>query len=122
MANKVAELLLRLSVRDGADYAVDEDLFEGGRFATSVLKQETISINASTFQALTVPTGAKALIIELGSAVSITLKGVTGDTGVKLTPASDPLGLPAIIPLGASPSIGILNGDASAVSIPLIWL
>lgn len=122
MANKVAELMLRLSVREGADYVVDEDLYENERFATSILKQETITVNAATFQQLTVPTGARLLVIELGTAEAITLKGVTGDTGVKLTPASDPLGLPAIIPLGDTPSVGILNGDASAVDLPLTWL
>ena len=122
MANKVAELFLRLVVRDGNDVAVDEDLFEAARFATSVLKQETVTISGSSFQTLTVPTGAKAVIILLGTAVSITLKGITGDTRIANTPSSNPLGLPIILPLASGPSIGLRNGDASAVSIPVIWI
>lgn len=122
MANKVAELFLRLVVRDGNDVAVDEDLFEAARFATSILKQETVTVSGSSFQALSVPSGAKSVIVLLGTAVSITLKGITGDTGVAMTPSSNPLGLPLILPLGASPSIGLRNADASAVSIPVIWV
>lgn len=120
MPNKLAEVKIALTVREGDDVVVDLD-FEGTRFSSSVLKQETISINASTFQALTIPTGAKLLVIDVGTAISLTAKGVTGDTGVKIAPTSNPLGIPAILPLGTSPQIGILNGDTNAVSINLIW-
>ena len=122
MTNKIARLLLRLAVYDGPEVTIDEDLFPAERFSTAVLKQESVTINAATFQALSPPANAKALVIQLGTAESITLKGITGDTGVKLTPAANPLGLPAVIPLGNSPSIGLLNGDGSAVTIDLIWL
>ncbi len=84
-------------------------------------KRETVVLTASIFTALTVPTGAKALIIILGSATSLTLKGISGDTGVALTPSSNPLGMDAMFPLGASPSIGILNGLASNQNVELIW-
>lgn len=85
-------------------------------------KRETVTLTASSFNALTVPSGAKVLIIILGSATSLTLKGITGDTGITLAPASNPTGIDAIIPLGATPSIGILNGLASNQNVELCWL
>lgn len=78
---------------------------------------------AAGFNALTVPSGAKLLVLLLGSAVSLTLKGITGDSAsVTLAPASSPIGLDAWIPLGASPVVGILNGSASSQTIETIWL
>jgi len=82
----------------------------------------TVTLTASSFNAFSVPTGAKAIAIILGSATSLTLKGITGDTGIALTPASNPTGMDLLMPLGASPSIGILNGLASDQTIEIIWL
>ena len=81
-----------------------------------------MTLNANSFNALSPPSGSKALIILLGTATSLTLKGITSDTGVALTPASGPLGIDVIIPLGTSPSIGILNGLGSAQTVECIWL
>ncbi len=86
-------------------------------------KRETVSLAGSAFTALSPPSGSKAVILILGAAVSLTLKGVTGDgTGIALTPATNPTGMDAIIPLGASPSVGILNGSASVQTIEALWL
>lgn len=85
-------------------------------------KRETLVLTASIFTALTVPTGAKLLIIILNGATSITLKGITGDTGLTIAPSASPItGLDAVIPLGATPSIGLLNGVASDQNVELIW-
>jgi len=85
-------------------------------------QRQTISCTGSAFTALTVPSGAQLLIILPGTAISLTLKGVTGDTGITIAPASNPIRFPLIIPLGATPSIGIANGNASAQEVELIWL
>lgn len=82
---------------------------------------QIISLTGSAFTALTPPAGAVFCCLALGNAVSLTLKGVTGDTGLALTPATNPLGLDAMFPLGASPSIGIANGNTSAQPIAVIW-
>lgn len=84
-------------------------------------EMDRVSLTASTFNALSPPTGAKAVMIFVGSAVSLVLRGISGDTGVALTPASAPIALPVILPI-SSPSIGIYNGSASAQSVDLIWL
>jgi len=85
-------------------------------------QRQTVSLTGSAFTALTVPSGAKAVMILLGTAVSLTLKGVTGDTGITIAPASAPIADAFIcLPLGATPSIGIANGSASAQSVEVIW-
>ena len=73
------------------------------------------------FNALTVPTAggatAKAVTIipPAGNAQTITLKGVTGDTGVALH-----LTDPTTISLGASPSIGLTVGG-NITGVKFIW-
>lgn len=80
--------------------------------------RETKSLSAA-FNALTVPTGAR--FVEIGwvsGTGSLTLKGVTGDTGVALgvlTASSPRLRLPI-----SSPSIGILASATGSVEI--LWL
>lgn len=62
---------------------------------------------ASGFNALTVPTGAQGVMIRLtAGALTITVKGVTGDTGVVLQSGTLTT-VPIILPLGTSPSIGL---------------
>ena len=84
-------------------------------------KRETVTLNASSFTALSPPANSKAVIILLGTAVSLTLKGITSDTGVVLTPTTGPLGIDLIIPI-SSPSIGIHNGSGSSQTVECIWL
>jgi hypothetical protein len=84
-------------------------------------KRETITLTASVFTALSPPTGAKLLMLILGSATSLSLKSVTGDAGIPIAPSSNPTGIDLIMPLGASPNVGILNGLASDQQIEAIW-
>lgn len=91
-------------------------------FTSSVLKREVVTISATTFQALSPPTGAAAALIYPGASVSLTLKGVTGDTGIACAPTSLPKEIPLLIPLGASPSIGVYNGHSASQSLTVVWL
>ena|SRR5258708_1230532 len=120
----LAEIYVRVLVTDPTGIAQYREQAPArfGPGAGTTGKRETVSLPGSTFTALSPPAGAKALCIILGQATSLTLKGITGDTGVALTPASNAIGFDAILPLGASPSIGILNGNASGQSVDLLWL
>jgi hypothetical protein len=80
------------------------------------------SIATATYQAFTIPTGAKLMLVYLGDAVSMTLKGNTADTGVPVSPSSGPLGLDLVVPLGASPTPGILNGHSGTQSVWVAFL
>lgn len=82
--------------------------------------QRGVSVSGAAFGALTVPTGARMALIELGTGMDdITLKGVTGDTGIDASPTSNPLGLPILVPLGDSPSIGLTNGSGETQIFPV---
>jgi hypothetical protein len=85
-------------------------------------KRETVTIAASTFTALSPPTGSKLLVLILGNATGLTWKGVTGDTGTTGVPTSNPLGIDAIIPLGATPSFGITSSNASDQTVEALWI
>lgn len=119
----VATLDIRLQVENAQSLLASEPYVT--RFGTDLFKRETVSVPATSFLALTpptVPSAPKAVMILPGTRVTLTLKGVTGDTGVKIAPGTNPLGMPVVLPLGASVSIGLYNGDASAQEVTVIWL
>ncbi|MEK9644300.1 MAG: hypothetical protein VW547_02020 [Alphaproteobacteria bacterium] len=81
-------------------------------------KRETVSLSAA-FNALSPPTGAAFVMIRwISGTGSLTLKGVTGDTGIALGTLA--ASSPAIMLPISSPSIGILS-DASG-SVEVLWL
>jgi len=90
--------------------------------SSAVPKREQVTVAASTFTALSPPTGAKAVLIDMGSALSLTLKGVTGDTGIAIMPSSSPTPVPVLLPLGTSPSIGITSAYGSGQAVTVWWI
>lgn len=82
-------------------------------------KLELVSLAAATFQALSPPTGSAGVLMKLISgAVTITLKGVTGDTGIVLQSGTlSTVGV--LLPLGTTPSIGLLASGTATVQC--IW-
>lgn len=66
----------------------------------------TQSFTAATFAAVSIPTGATGVVIipPAGNAGNITIKGITGDTGILLGVLTKPY----YQPLTASSSLGIL--------------
>jgi hypothetical protein len=70
------------------------------------------------FQAFTIPANATAVLIipDSANAQTLTLKGVTGDTGIALNKTQ-----PTVVALGvAAPNIGILPGAAATFTI--VWM
>lgn len=121
----IARVSLEISVTDD-NGAVQDYSLPPIQFAPGALhpKREVVSFTGtSTFTALSPPTGSKLCVIFLpNTATSCTLKGVTGDgTGVTVVPASNATGLPLVISLGATPSIGLLNAG-STFSAPVLWI
>lgn len=115
-----ADIVLRCIVNDGTRNVVN--FVDEGAVADVVGvsgKMETVTLSAA-FTALSPPTGAVWVAMRVVSgAVTLTLKGVTGDTGIVLQSAA--LGtLPLCLPLGTSPSIGILSDGAA--TIDCLWV
>lgn len=115
-----ADIVLRCIVNDGTRNIVN--FLDEGSVSDVVGasgKLETVTLSAA-FTALTVPTGASWVAMRIVTgAVTITLKGVTGDTGIVLQ--SGTLGtLPLCLPLGTTPSIGLLSDGAATVDV--LWV
>lgn len=118
----LVEIGLRVTVTDSSGLNINREL-PPTRFAcaSGLPKQEVVSLTGSAFTALSPPSGAKAVVIQPGTATTLTIKGITGDTGVASVPASNPIGGDMLLYLGSSPSIGILNGGSTA-AVTLLWL
>lgn len=81
-------------------------------------QRQPIALTAA-FTALTVPSGAQGvMIVFVSGANTITLKGITGDTGIVISTAALKT-FPILLPLGTSPSIGILSNGVGVVDV--IW-
>ena len=121
MATVAARTLLRLVTTESSiDRTIVEDVDDIANVVGENGVRETITL-INGFTALTVPTGAQAVIIRpLTGAFTFTLKGVTGDTGIVLGVASTLPILPWVLPLGTTPSIGITCTGAGTVEA--IWI
>lgn len=108
----------KIEVRGSQDNGTYDILDSGlltSYFSAGVTQQQSITLTASIFTAITVPSGAKAVLIT-GLTGTATLKGVTGDTGILLG-----TNCPILIPLGTSPSLGITETSGSNQTIQVFW-
>lgn len=112
-----ARLLVRfVVVDDETETTQDRRDFES-EIASPILAQHTVALS-SGFNALSPPSGATHVLIEpVSGAVTWTLKGVTGDTGIALAAASTLPTRPVCIPLGTSPALGITTNGAGVVRV-----
>jgi hypothetical protein len=97
--------------------------FQGGTFnigpliiasAFASLQVNSITFASGTFVSTTGPAGAYGVLIEPPAAnlIQLTLKGITGDTGIPISP-----NLPTLIPFFAPASANAV-GLTSAAAIP----
>lgn len=87
---------------------------------TPMMVEELKALTAGAFNSITVPTGTPELVVIVPPTTNtqtLTLKGITGDTGVALAVAD-----PTVIAFGASPAFGITVGAGSTVNVTLVWL
>lgn len=112
-----SKLEVRGSVNDGTTTLQDSGLITK-YFTTGVRQQQTLSLTASAFTTVTIPTGAKALLVDVGSVTGIKLKGVTGDAGISLDST-----VPMLLPISqdGSATIGFQNMNSSAKSVTAYW-
>jgi hypothetical protein len=88
--------------------------FTPGAGISGVFQAITLATGNNT---ITIPTGAIAMLLELPPTATtppvLTVKGIAGDTGVVITPTSNPAGVPLLLPLGTSPVL-VINNAGSA--------
>ncbi len=79
-------------------------------------QRQTLTLS-NAFSTVTVPTGAHAVVMQVTSgAVTLTLKGVTGDTGTVLQSGTLAT-VPIVLPLGTTPSLGLLSTGTATVDV-----
>jgi hypothetical protein len=124
MANPLVEVFTRVAVSDASgtrEWSQPSTKFGLGVGAYEVVQDLTLTGSADTV--VSVPTGAKAVFIRPGTAVSLSIKGATGDGNLlTVTPASNPIAADMFLTLGASPVLVIHNGSAATQAITLVFL
>lgn len=110
-----SKIEVRGSITDTSSVFVEDSGLITNTFTSGVRQQQTVTLTASTFSSITVPTGAKAVLIT-GFTGAARLKGVTGDTGIVME-----ANCPVLVPLGTTPSLGILEASAADQTLQVYW-
>lgn len=115
-ATDTSKIEVRGTVNDGT--AVVEDTNDIVKvFTTGARQQQPITLSVGS-NSITVPSGAKAVLLDIGSTKNLHLIGRPGDKGISLDS-----NCPVLIPLtsdGAVPAFSISN-DASSATIQAYW-
>ena len=88
-------------------------------FASGVVQQQYVSLDSNTFTTITIPTGAKAVLIDMMSTDGVALKGVTGDVGISLDNHA-----PILLPLSndsTTMTMGILSREGNGNKIKVYF-
>jgi hypothetical protein len=83
-------------------------------FSSGAIQRNVVSIDGLGFTNISIPRGAKAILIDIGSYTGLKLKGVTADTGISLDSTC-----PILLPLSDDPvttTLGLRNDLASSAS------
>lgn len=121
----VAKLKIELTCEDGN--GITTHYKSEKRWGTAALisggVKQSVSLTGSAFTSFSIPTGTVLVAICIPtSATSLFLKAATGDaTGIPITPTSNGKGIDCVVPVGSSPTMGILN-SGSTVNVDLIML
>lgn len=115
-----SKIEVRGSVNDGTTTKQDSGLITK-YFTTGVRQQQSVTCTASSFTGITVPTGdgtkVKGIMIDMGTARGLQLKGVTADIGISLDST-----FPTLIPFsGDNNTIGITNNTAVSQSVTVYF-
>lgn len=87
-------------------------------FTSGTIQQQYVTLTASAFTNISIPSGAKAMLIDVISADGIKLKGVTGDTGISLDST-----VPVLLPItqDGTATIGIQNLETASQRIKVYF-
>lgn len=116
----LGELQYSIRIRDSQSTPVDRRLQMRFNPLPPNGVTQIVTLTANAFTALSVPAGAQMMVLFLraAAAVSLTLKGVTGDLGSPLVGAT-PARFDAQIPISGT-TYGIANGAAVNQTIEVL--
>ena len=78
-----SKIEIRGSIDDSESTLQDSGLITK-YFTTGARQSQSVSLTGNSFTNIVIPTGAKAILIDVVSSDGIKIKGVTGDTGISL--------------------------------------
>ena len=107
---------LRATVDDGENIISSSGLITK-YFPSGAVQQQYISIDGNTNTTITVPTGAKAFLIDTMTADGIQLKGAAGDVGISLDNFT-----PILVPLSGDSTVVINSLEKNGNRIKVYWL
>ena len=113
-----SKIELRGTIDDGDEVVSSSGLITK-YFASGAVQQQTISLDSNSYTAFTVPSGAKAILIDVISSDGIVLKGVTGDVGISLDDTT-----PILIGISADSSnltLGLQNRENNSNRVKVYW-
>lgn len=112
-----SKIEVRGTADDGEDVTSSSGLITK-YFPSGNVQQNTVSLTASAFTAISVPSGAKAVLIDVMSTDGIKLKGLTGDQGISLDDST-----PVLLGLSTDGTVtmGFQNMEPSNQQIKLFW-
>lgn len=114
-ASNQSNVSVRGYVDNGSTKTIDSGTITSS-FTTGAIQTQVLTLTANAFNAITVPSGAKAILIDTTTSQrGMILKGATNDNGISLDTA-----VPTLIPITAdtSATVGIKNlGGATTVTI-----
>ena len=125
------QVLVRYKVEDASGIVVEgpQDIVSDVDIAAALINgsREAYSLTVSAFTAFTFRTGARGVIVRLVSGALdclLTLKGVTGDTGIvlKLAATATLPTLPIVVPVASTSTIGITSATGVSAGVAeVIW-
>lgn len=107
---------VRVSVNDGTTNVIDTGLITD-YFATGATQMETVAITAGSSKTLTVPSGAKAVLVDVGTYESLHLMGGTTDKGISLDNTC-----PLLMPISVDNAQITISSESAAASVKVYWL
>lgn len=116
-AAESSKVEVRATIDDGTSVLQDTGAITK-YFTSGARQQQSVSLTASAYTTLSVPSGAKGIFVDVGSVDGIKLKGLTGDQGISLDST-----IPVMLPLSTdgTVTIGFQNMEASAQTIKVYW-
>lgn len=104
---------------------VSASLIEGPvvfSITTPAIQVNSLTFGSATFISTTGPTGATTCLVlpPTNNLIGLTLKGITGDTGIALNPAG-PISAFLTFPSNTTPTVGLTSAAAINGTVTLIW-
>ena len=112
-----SKIEVRASANDEQTVLMDTGILINS-FTSSVRQQQKFSAEANTNTAITVPQGAKAVLIDIGTSRGLHLIGAAGDKGISLDN-----NVPVLLPLSSdgNVTIRISNDLSTTATLKLYW-